>query len=129
MAITRLTDIVAAMKSKWTYGDKDFAYEFEVNQHHNTQYPYMMIVPPNSEIPEVYNGWEAYDFEIDFFDLYQTASQQAVALEQKWDNLEDLALEWLNNVMINFNNPTGANVGIYFLEESIGITRFMNDNN
>ncbi len=123
MAITRLTDIVAAMKSKWTYGDKDFAYEFEVNQHHNTQYPYMMIVPPNSEIPEVYNGWEAYDFEIDFFDLYQTASQQAVALEQKWDNLEDLALEWLNNVMINFNNPTGANVGIYFLEESIGIKR------
>ena len=123
MAITRLTDIVAAMKSKWTYGDKDFAYEFEVNQHHNTQYPYMMIIPPNSQIPEIYNGWEAYNFEIDFFDLYQTASQQAVALEQKWDNLEDLALEWLNNVMINFNNPTGANVGIYFLEESIDIQR------
>ena len=123
MAITRLTDIVAAMKSKWTYGDKDFAYEFEVNQHHNTQYPYMMIIPPDSSIPEVYNGWESYDFEIDFFDLYQTASQQAVSLEQKWDNLEDLALEWLNNVMINFNNPTGAGVGVYFLDESIGIKR------
>jgi hypothetical protein len=123
MATTRLTDIVSAMKSKWTYGDKDFAYEFEVNQNHNTQYPYMMIIPPNSEIPEVYNGWESYDFEIDFFDLYQTASQQAVLLEQKWDNLEDLALEWLNNVMINFKNPTGAGVRVYFLEESIDIKR------
>ena len=123
MAITRLTDIVAAMKSKWTYGDKDFAYTFEVNEQHNTQYPYMMIVPPNSEIPEVYNGWEAYNFEIDFFDLYQTASQQAVALEQKWDNLQDLSLEWLDNLMIHYNNPTGANVGIYFLEESIDFQR------
>jgi len=123
MAITRLTDIVAAMKSKWTYGDKDFAYEFEVNQHHNTQYPYMMIIPPDSQIPEIYNGWESYDFEIDFFDLYQTASQKSVLLEQKWDNLEDLALEWLNNVMINFKNPTGAGVGVYFLDESIDIKR------
>ena len=123
MATTRLTDIVAAMKSKWTYGDKDFDYEFEINQNHNIKYPYMMIVPPNSQIPEVYNGWEAYNFEIDFFDLYQTSAQKAVSLEQKWDNLQDLALEWLNNVMINFNNPTGAGVGVYFLEESIDIER------
>jgi hypothetical protein len=123
MAITRLTDIVDAMKSKWTYGDKDFAYEFEVNQHHNTQYPYLMIIPPDSQLPEVYNGWESYNFEIDFFDLYQTKSQQTVKLEQKWDNLEDLSLEWLNNVMIKFNNPTGSNVGVYFLEESIDIER------
>tara|TARA_R110000823_G_C15925163_1_gene499006 strand:+ start:36 stop:2318 length:2283 start_codon:yes stop_codon:yes gene_type:complete len=123
MAINRLTDIVTAMKSKWTYGDKDFAYTFEVNEQHNTQYPYMMITPPNSQIPEVYNGWESYDFEIDFFDLYQTSSQQAVSLEQRWDNLQDLSLEWLDNLMIHYNNPTGANVGIYFLEESIDFQR------
>jgi hypothetical protein len=43
MAINRLTDIVTAMKSKWTYGDKSFAYTFEVNEQHNTTYPYMMI--------------------------------------------------------------------------------------
>ena len=123
MAINRLTDIVAAMKSKWPYGDKDFAYTFEVNEQHNTQYPYMMINPPNSEFPEVYGGWEAYDFEIDFFDLYQTANQNAVSLEQEWDNLQDLALEWIDNVMIHFNNPEGVNVGIYFLEETLGFER------
>tara|TARA_R110000824_G_scaffold397267_3_gene599864 strand:+ start:7629 stop:9770 length:2142 start_codon:yes stop_codon:yes gene_type:complete len=123
MAITRLTDIVATMKSKWTYGDKDFAYTFEVNEQHNTNYPYLMINPPNSEFPEVYGGWEAYDFEIDFFDLYQTANQNAVSLEKEWDNLQDLALEWIDNVMIFYNNPTGDNVGIYFLEETIEFDR------
>ena len=123
MAINRLTDIVAAMKSKWTYGDKDFAYNFEVNEKHNTQYPYMMINPPNSEMPEIYGGWESYDFEISFFDTYKTASQQAVTLEQKWDNLQDLALEWIDNLMIHYNNPGGANVGIYFLEETLDFER------
>ena len=123
MAINRLTDIVGVMKSKWTYGDKDFAYTFEVNEQHNTNYPYMMISPPNSEFPEVYGGWEAYDFEIDFFDLYQTANQNAVVLEQKWDNLQDLGLEWIDNVMIHFNNPGGADVGIYFLEETLEFER------
>lgn len=123
MAINRLTDIVAAMKSKWTYGDKDFAYNFEVNEKHNTQYPYMMINPPNSEMPEIYGGWESYDFEISFFDTYKTASQQAVTLEQKWDNLQDLSLEWFDNLMIHYNNPGGANVGIYFLEETLDFER------
>ena len=46
-----------------------------------------------------------------------TAAQDAVSLEQRWDNLQDLALEWLDNVMIFYNNPTGADVGVYFLEE------------
>lgn len=123
MAINRLTDIVAAMKSKWTYGDRDFAYNFEVNEKHNTEYPYMMINPPNSEMPEIYGGWESYDFEISFFDTYKTATQQAVTLEQKWDNLQDLALEWFDNLMIHYNNPGGANVGIYFLEETIDFER------
>ena len=123
MAINRLTDIVAAMKSKWTYGDRDFAYNFEVNEKHNTEYPYMMINPPNSEMREIYGGWESYDFEISFFDTYKTATQQAVTLEQKWDNLQDLALEWFDNLMIHYNNPGGANVGIYFLEETIDFER------
>ena len=123
MAITRLTDLVSTMKTKWTYGDSDFAYTFEVNEKHNTTYPYMMINPPNSEMPEVYGGWEAYDFEVDFFQLYQTAAQDAVSLEQRWDNLQDLALEWLDNVMIFYNNPTGADVGVYFLEETLDFDR------
>ena len=31
MAIIRLTDIVATMKDKWTYGDKFFGYTEEFN--------------------------------------------------------------------------------------------------
>ena len=72
----RLSDLVSVMETKWAFGDSEFAYTFEVNESHNTQYPYMLINPPESSIPEIYNGWEEYDFEIDFFNLYQTAAQK-----------------------------------------------------
>ena len=123
MATTRLKDVVSKMKSKWTFGDKDFAYEFQINEAHNANYPYMMINPPDSEIPEIYGGWESYSFQIDFFDLYQTSVQKAVSLEHKWDNLEDLALEWFDTLMSSFKNPSGATVQIYFLEESLNLER------
>ena len=123
MAINRLNSIVSQMKSLWSYGDKEFGYTFEVNEKHNTKYPYMMINPPNSEMPEIYGGWEAYDFEIDFFDTYKTANQNAVSLDEEWDNLQDFALEWFDKLMIHYNNPGGDNVGIYFLEESLTFER------
>ena len=64
MAITRLTDIVEVFESKWVYGDVKFGYEGEVNQDHDTQYPLMLIQPPTSTMPEIYNGREEYEFEI-----------------------------------------------------------------
>jgi hypothetical protein len=56
MAITRLTDIISVFESKWTYGDVKFGYEGEVNQDHDIKYPLLLIEPPESTIPQIYNG-------------------------------------------------------------------------
>ena len=105
MAI-RLTDIVTVMKSKWTYGDKFFGYTEEFNDNHNTQYPSILITPPDSVFPEVSlnNGWELYTFEIYFSDLYNRTAQANVNIEQRWDNLQDLANEWLDMFLKNYQD-------------------------
>jgi len=121
--VTRLSEITTQMQSLWPYGDKDFGYTFEVNEKHNTQYPYMLINPPNSEMPEIYGGWESYDFVIDFFDTYNTSNREAVSLDKEWDNLQDFALEWFDNLMNVYNNPGGPNVNVYFLEETLNFER------
>ena len=121
MAITRLTDLITVFESKWTYGDSRFEYDFEVNTDHNTQYPLIQIEPPISTIPEIYNGREEYEFEINFFNLYSQAAQSAVALQQRWDNLQDLALEWLDNVLINYQ--TSTDVEVFLNDESVEIER------
>ena len=91
MAITRLTDIITVFDSKWTYGDVKFGYEGEVNQDHDTKYPLMLVEPPSSTIPEIYNGREEYEFEINFYNLYHQAAHSVVSLQKRWDNLQDLA--------------------------------------
>ncbi len=105
MAI-RLTDIVTVMKNKWTYGDKFFGYTDEFNDNHNTQYPSILITPPSSVFPEVSlnNGWELYSFEIYFSDLYNRTAQANVNLDQRWDNLQDLANEWLDMFLKNYQD-------------------------
>ena len=105
MAI-RLTDIVTVMKSKWTYGDKFFGYTEEFNDNHNTQYPSILITPPSSVFPQVSldNGWELYTFEIYFSDLYNRTAQANVSLDQRWDNLQDLANEWLDMFLKNYQD-------------------------
>lgn len=105
MAI-RLTDIVTVMKDKWTYGDKFFGYTEEFNDNHNTQYPSILITPPDSVFPEVSlnNGWELYTFEIYFSDLYNRTAQANVNIEQRWDNLQDLANEWLDMFLKNYQD-------------------------
>jgi len=120
MAITRLTDIVSVFESKWTYGDVKFGYEGEVNQDHDTQYPLMLIQPPESTIPTIYDGREEYTFEINFYNLYSQAAQSVVALQQRWDNLQDLANEWLDFVLKNYQDAT---VEAYLNDESIEIER------
>tara|TARA_R110002051_G_scaffold319515_1_gene403684 strand:+ start:291 stop:1445 length:1155 start_codon:yes stop_codon:yes gene_type:complete len=122
MAIIRLTDIVTVMKSKWTYGDKFFGYTEEFNDNHNTQYPSLLITPPSSVFPEVSlnNGWEEYTFEIYFSDLYNRTAQANVNLDQRWDNLQDLANEWLDMFLKNYQD--GVVTG--FLEgEEVNIER------
>ena len=120
MAVTRLTDIVRVFEDKWTYGDAKFGYESEVNQDHDTQYPLMMITPPESTIPEIYNGREEYDFEINFYNLYSQSTQSVVTLQKRWDNLQDLANEWLDFVLKNFQD---GSVEVYLDPENISIER------
>tara|TARA_R110000744_G_scaffold34434_1_gene80258 strand:+ start:607 stop:1809 length:1203 start_codon:yes stop_codon:yes gene_type:complete len=137
MAITRLTDFITVATSKWTYGDSAFKYEGEVNQDHDTIYPLMVMTPPSSRMPDIYEGWEHYNVEMEFYNTYQTSAQNAVTLQQRWDNLEDLALEWLDNVLINYSGGVIQNVStssptptqVYIDKESLRIERIKNDKN
>tara|TARA_R110000782_G_scaffold37895_3_gene89434 strand:+ start:1311 stop:2510 length:1200 start_codon:yes stop_codon:yes gene_type:complete len=137
MAITRLTDFVTVATSKWTYGDSAFKYEGEVNQDHDTIYPLMIMTPPSSRMPDIYEGFEHYNVEMEFYNTYQTAAQNAVTLQQRWDNLQDLALEWLDKVLINYSGGTILNVSIssptptqvYIDKESLRLERIKNNKN
>ena len=137
MAITRLTDFVTVATSKWTYGDSAFKYEGEVNQDHDTIYPLMIMTPPSSRMPDIYEGFEHYNVEMEFYNTYQTAAQNAVTLQQRWDNLQDLALEWLDKVLINYSGGTILNVStssptptqVYIDKESLRLDRIKNNKN
>jgi len=126
MAITRLTDIITVFDSKWTYGDVKFGYDGEVNQDHDTQYPLMLVNPPESIIPAIYDGREEYSFEINFYNLYSQAAQDVVTLQKRWDNLQDLSNEWLDMVLKNYQDVT---VEAYLNDESIEIERVKDTNN
>ena len=120
MAITRLTDLITVFESKWTYGDVKFGYEGEVNQDHDIKYPLMLIQPPESTIPTIYDGREEYTFEINFYNLYKQGTQSVVTLQKRWDNLQDLANEWMDFVLKNYQDVT---VQVYLEDESIEIER------
>jgi hypothetical protein len=120
MAITRLTDLVTVFESKWVYGDVKFGYDGEVNQDHDTKYPLMLIQPPSSVIPVVYEGREEYEFEMNFYNLYSQDAQSVVELQKRWDNLQDLANEWLDFVLKNYQDST---VEAFLNDESIEIER------
>ena len=126
MAIVRLTDIVATMKDKWTYGDKFFGYTEEFNDNHNTQYPSLLITPPDSVYPELTprNGWEEYSFEVYFSDLYNRTEQQNESIEQRWDNLQDLANEWLDMFLKHYMGTQAHKTTIsYLMDGSLAIER------
>jgi len=124
MAITRLTDIITVFDSKWTYGDVKFGYESEVNQDHDTKYPLMLVEPPESTIPKIYDGREEYEFEINFYNLYSQDAQSVVTLQKRWDNLQDLANEWLDMVLKYYQDSVfTTNVEAYLNDESIEIER------
>tara|TARA_R110002051_G_scaffold212079_2_gene277263 strand:+ start:20 stop:1165 length:1146 start_codon:yes stop_codon:yes gene_type:complete len=120
MAITRLKDLVTTFESKWTFGDTKFGYDGEVNEAHNTNYPLLLINPPLSIMPEIYSGREEYEFEINFYNLYPQAAQSAVTLQHRWDNLQDLAMEWFDMVLKTYQDTT---VDAYLNDESLEIER------
>lgn len=122
MAI-KLTDIVTVMKDKWTYGDKFFGYTEEFNDNHKTFYPSLLITPPDSVFPEVGldNGWENYTFEVYFSDLYNRTAQANESIEQRWENLQDLGTEWLDNFLKYYQAE--APITGFLEDESVSIER------
>tara|TARA_R110000751_G_scaffold3658_2_gene17400 strand:+ start:1891 stop:3084 length:1194 start_codon:yes stop_codon:yes gene_type:complete len=122
MAI-KLTDIVTVMKAKWTYGDKFFGYTEEFNDNHSTQYPSILITPPTSVFPEVglNNGWEEYTFEIYFSELYNRTAQASEAIDQRWENLQDLSTEWLDNFLKHYQ--ANAPILAFLEDESVTLER------
>ena len=122
MGVIRLSDIVSVMKSKWTYGDSDFGYTEVFNDDHNTVYPSLLITPPTSVFPELTlnNGWEEYSFEVYFSNLYGNTEQSSVVLEKRWDNLQDLGMEWLDMFLKNYQEPT---VTAMLNDESVTVER------
>ena len=126
MAITRLTDIITVFESKWTYGDVKFGYDGEVNQDHDTKYPLMLVNPPESIMPVIYDGREEYAFEVNFYNLYSQAAQSVVTLQKRWDNLQDLSNEWIDMVLKNYQDVT---VEAYLNDESIEIERIKDSKN
>ena len=86
----------------------------------------MLITPPTSIMPEIYRGREEYEFEINFYNLYSQATQSVVTLQKRWDNLQYLANEWLDTVLINYQDTT---VQAYLNDESIEIERIKDANN
>ena len=119
MAIIRLTDIITTMKDKWTYGDKFFGYTEEFNDNHSTQYPSLLITPPDSTYPELTprNGWEEYAFEVYFSDLYNRTAQSNESIEQRWDNLQDLANEWLDMFLKSYIGIQAGKTTISYLTD------------
>jgi hypothetical protein len=117
---TRLTDIVKVFSDKWTYGAVEFGYESDINTDHDRQYPALIIEPPVSVIESVNVGRENYDFELNFYNLYDTAAQDVVELQKRWDNLQDLANEWLDVVLKNYQDTT---VQAYIDESGVSIER------
>jgi len=122
MAI-KLTDIVTVMKSKWTYGDKSFGYTEEFNDNHNTQYPSLLITPPTSIFPEVglNNGWENYTFEVYLSDIYNRTAQAAEPIDRRWENLQDLGTEWLDNFLKYYQ--ANAPILAFLEDESVTLER------
>ena len=86
----------------------------------------MLVNPPESIIPAIYNGREEYSFEINFYNLYSQAAQSVVTLQKRWDNLQDLSNEWLDMVLKNYQDVT---VEAYLNDESIEIERIKDTQN
>ena len=83
MAITRLTDIIQVFEDKWTYGDVKFGYEGELNQDHDVKYPLLLIEPPESTIPEIFEKASSLTARKDKIAYIQEAAARGYAACQR----------------------------------------------
>ena len=112
-----LNKIKDAMTSVWGYGDILFTKEAkEINFNHNNIYPMCIVVEPQSTTPSIYDGWEDYDYTVYFCMLWKKVNRDAGPIQQKWDNIQFIGNEWLDNLLKIYNNedlildPTTLNI-------------------
>ena len=81
------------------------------------------VIEPTSLFPEVGldNGWENYTFDVYFSDLYNRTAQANEAVEQRWENLQDLGTEWLDNFLKNYQ--ANAPILAFLEDESVTLER------
>ena len=106
MATYGLTELNKVMKTQWGYGDILFVSEIEeVNfKKHNITYPLCVVVFPDSAMPNILEGWEDYEFEVYFCMLWKKVNRQTGPIQQKYDNIQYIANEWLDNVLDFYNH-------------------------
>ena len=66
---------------------------------------------------KIRNGWEDYSFEVYFSDLYNRTDQQNESIEQRWDNLQDLANEWLDMFLKSYIGIQAGKTTISYLTD------------
>ncbi len=106
MSTFGLKKIRDAMQTVWGYGDILFAKDVkEINfNKHNNIYPMCIVVTPDSTTPNIYEGWENYDYEVYFSMLWKKVNRQTSDAEEKYDNIQLIGNEWLDRLLNLYDN-------------------------
>ena len=106
MALYGLEKIRSTMELMWQYGGDFLCAKTvnEVNFDHDAIYPKCIVIEPNSVMPSIYEGWENYSYEVYFCELWKKINRDASERDQKWDNIQFIGNEWLDNVLDYYSN-------------------------
>jgi hypothetical protein len=125
MATYGLEELRSTMANAWQFGDIRFSKEAnDINFEHNTIYPLCLVIEPNSAMPTIYEGWENYSYEVYFCMLWKKEQRQVGTIEQKWDNIQSNANEWLDIVLSTYDKED-----LILDDESLQIERLKNFGN
>ena len=105
MATYGLNILKDTMNNAWQFGDIRFSKEAnDINLDHNTIYPLCLVIEPNSSMLSIYEGWENYSYQVYFCMLWKKEQRSVGTIEQKWDNIQSTANEWLDIVLSTYDN-------------------------
>ena len=126
MALYGLEKIRSTMELMWQYGGDFLCAKTvnEVNFDHDAIYPKCIVIEPNSVMPSIYEGWENYSYEVYFCELWKKINRDASERDQKWDNIQFIGNEWLDNVLDYYSNED-----LILDDESLTIDRIKNFGN
>ncbi|HAT67145.1 MAG TPA: hypothetical protein DCS66_21545, partial [Flavobacteriaceae bacterium] len=105
MALYGLETLRITMENAWQYGDVECITEIKaINFDHDRIYPLCLIIEPNSIMPSIYEGWENYEYEVYFCMLWKKDNRDVSSRDLKWDNIQRIGNEWLDNVLNKYDN-------------------------